>query len=333
MAGLALAQTATAHTAPTARPGSFAAGAHTLTLITGDRVTVDARGRVLGVQHAEGREHVPVQTRTFGGRTLVVPTDAAALVAAGKLDQRLFDITELNKASERADQRNGLKVIVGYRGTATAARAEVGDAATVRRTLKSLDAQAVRAPKQDPGRLWAAVTNGAEAAPGVAHVWLDAVREVSDDRSGPQIGAPTAWKAGYTGKGVKIAVLDTGIDAGHPDLKGRVGLLRRRRALDEAHRRPRPRHLPEPGQGQGGVLQVPDHRQERQRVGGHRVRRVLRQVSRAPSRGTHAYAPAVGDGRGVQAYAKGQARVALRRRVATTIAPPPASSTAAPPAM
>ncbi|MFK0152430.1 S8 family peptidase [Streptomyces sp. NPDC090493] len=225
MTGLALAQTATADTAdtaPTAPPGSFAAGAHTLTLITGDRVTVDARGRVLGVQHAEGREHVPVRTRTVGGHTLVVPTDAAALIAAGKLDRRLFDITELNKGSERADQRNGLKVIVGYRGTATAARAEVGDAATVRRTLTSLDAQAVRAPKQDPGRLWDAVTNGAEAAPGVAHIWLDAVREVSDDRSGPQIGAPTAWKAGYTGKGVKIAVLDTGIDADHPDLKGQV---------------------------------------------------------------------------------------------------------------
>ncbi|MEU6194109.1 S8 family serine peptidase [Streptomyces sp. NPDC047061] len=232
MASLALTQTATTATAAAttaiatantaSRPASFAAGAHTLTLITGDRVTVGAGGRVLGVQHARGREHVPVQTRTVGGHTLVVPTDAAALIAAGRLDQRLFDVTELNKDRERADQRDGLKVIVGYRGTAATARADVEDAATVRRTLKSLDAQAVRAPKQDPGRLWDAVTNGGEAAPGVAHVWLDAVREVSDDKSGPQIGAPTAWKAGYTGKGVKIAVLDTGVDADHPDLKGQV---------------------------------------------------------------------------------------------------------------
>jgi hypothetical protein len=32
----------------------------------------------------------------------------------------------------------------------------------------------------------------------------------------PQIGAPTAWTAGYTGTGVKVAVLDTGVDNTHP---------------------------------------------------------------------------------------------------------------------
>ncbi|MFI0470824.1 S8 family serine peptidase [Saccharopolyspora sp. 5N102] len=36
------------------------------------------------------------------------------------------------------------------------------------------------------------------------------------------IGAPEAWHAGYTGKGVKVAVLDTGYDQQHSDLGGRV---------------------------------------------------------------------------------------------------------------
>ncbi len=36
------------------------------------------------------------------------------------------------------------------------------------------------------------------------------------------VGAPQLWDTGYTGKGVKVAIVDTGIDGGHPDLKGRV---------------------------------------------------------------------------------------------------------------
>ncbi|MFF7368020.1 S8 family peptidase [Streptomyces tricolor] len=220
MTSPASAKPAPASAAGTAAPKVTAR--HHVTLITGDRVALDAKGRIVGLERAKGREHIPFQVRKAAGHTLVVPADAARLVASGTLDQRLFDITELNKAATRKAQKNGLKVIVGYRGAATAAKADVRDAGTLRRSLKTLNADAVQTPAEATPELWDALTNGDRTASGIAHVWLDGVCKASLDTSVPQIGAPTAWRAGYTGKGVKVAVLDTGVDTGHPDLKDQV---------------------------------------------------------------------------------------------------------------
>lgn len=62
------------------------------------------------------------------------------------------------------------------------------------------------------------------ASPQVNHIWLDRKFEASLDQSVRIIKDPTQWaqiEASYhrtiTGSGIKIAILDTGIDATHPD--------------------------------------------------------------------------------------------------------------------
>jgi serine protease AprX len=59
--------------------------------------------------------------------------------------------------------------------------------------------------------------------PDVERIWPDLRVRTCLDVSVPLIGAPRVWKEGYTGAGVGIAVLDTGIDLEHPDFGGRIG--------------------------------------------------------------------------------------------------------------
>ncbi|MFF0746380.1 S8 family serine peptidase [Streptomyces sp. NPDC004111] len=213
---------------PTASNQPRPDGSQRVQLITGDHVVVGAKGRVMGFEPAKGRERIPVKVERAKGHTSVLPTDAQPLIAAGKLDARLFDVTALTDPQLRRSGREGLKLIVQYAGVAGGARAEVRAAGDtrLRRTLPSINADAVQASPGDLAKVWEALTDQRRglrtAAPGIDKVWLDGVRRASLDRSVKQIGADKAWQAGYDGTGVKIAVLDTGVDRTHDDLKTQV---------------------------------------------------------------------------------------------------------------
>jgi len=56
----------------------------------------------------------------------------------------------------------------------------------------------------------------------VKYIEKDITFNATLDKSTGISGVPQVWDNGYTGKGVKVAVIDTGIDASHPDLKGKI---------------------------------------------------------------------------------------------------------------
>ncbi|MGK5741020.1 S8 family peptidase [Micromonospora sp. URMC 103] len=198
---------AAAPTAPPAPAEPAAPPTRTLTLITGDRI-VSSAGRIA----VTPRRGVQFLRYRHGDDQYVVPSDALALLRQDRLDERLFNVTRL--LADGFDRRADLPLIAsdltGARGL------------TAQRRLASVDGFATGIPVPDLARNWPTLRDSLRGG----KLWLDGIRRPALDVSVPASGAPAVWAAGYDGSGVRVAVLDSGLDTTHPDFAGRVAAER-----------------------------------------------------------------------------------------------------------
>ncbi|MEU6341895.1 S8 family serine peptidase [Streptomyces sp. NPDC046977] len=206
----------------------------TVTLITGDKVTLTTAANGTAPSEVKGPhgEAVDFQINKAGKDTYVYPDSALPYVSAGLLDKGLFNVTQLLADGYDDAHTDRVPLIVSYDDSAARSQTlPVGAAKT--RTFSSIGGAALTESHDRAADFWSELTGGAGAARatggdqpsfshGITKIWLDGKVEASLADTTAQIGAPEVWASGDTGKGVDVAVLDTGVDAGHPDLADRI---------------------------------------------------------------------------------------------------------------
>ncbi|HXV99408.1 MAG TPA: S8 family serine peptidase [Anaerolineae bacterium] len=119
-----------------------------------------------------------------------------------------------------------IPIIVRHKTGLFSARAVVGGAAVRSMVGRSAALPPARSFNLFPGEaleVTAADIENLSQHEEVEYVWPDLPVHTCLNTSVPKISAPRVWaETGFRGQGIKVAVVDTGIDEAHPDFAGRI---------------------------------------------------------------------------------------------------------------
>ncbi|NHN48741.1 S8 family serine peptidase [Halostella sp. JP-L12] len=213
----------------TASPDASSRSVREVTLITGQTVTVDRRGEET-VYSTDAEE--PMRRISTPDGTYVFPENADL----ERFDARLFDVDLLLEQNLTDASADALPVIVERRGSPAEVGRTDGNAdrtpaaalrddldrtrgLTAERTLDSANAVSASVAKDRSAAVYERLRTSTE----VERVSLDARVSVSLDDVSELTGAGAARERyGVSGENVSVAVLDTGVDDSHPDLRDAV---------------------------------------------------------------------------------------------------------------
>ncbi|NMO54036.1 S8 family serine peptidase [Actinoplanes sp. TBRC 11911] len=197
----------------------------TVTLLSGDRVTVHPNGTGCATVTIRPARPGSVISQSCGpdGHVRVVPARMAGQIGS-VLDPALFDVTTL--VTEGYDDAHTADLPVIVQRPANVRAMALPSGITTTRDLPSIGATAGRLAKPQQNDQKAQKAQATTYGPG--KIWLDRKVHATATTAGDldanlsQIDAPQAWSKGLTGRGAKVAVLDSGADFSHPDLAGQV---------------------------------------------------------------------------------------------------------------